>query len=180
MTSDSENYRNLKSFFKEEYHSLQAYARLRIDDTADRDAEDIVQEVALKIFSRSGTASPITNIAGFVYRAVQNKIVDLMRTKKEATNFEQQTENRLAEFAEQFYKDTENFYSENMKEELKKAIANLKPHYRDIIIAVDFEGYGYKEIALETGIPQGTLMSRRHRALSILLKQLKKIKENNN
>ncbi|HET8736907.1 MAG TPA: sigma factor-like helix-turn-helix DNA-binding protein, partial [Pricia sp.] len=64
-----------------------------------------------------------------------------------------------------------------LKNELKKALGNLKPHYRDIIVAVDFEGYGYKQIAMETGIPQGTLMSRRHRALSILLKDLETKKE---
>ncbi|MGB6153594.1 MAG: RNA polymerase sigma factor [Pricia sp.] len=177
MTSDSENHSNLKSFFKEEYHSLKAYARSRIDDTADRDAEDIVQEVALKVFSRSGTASPITNIAGFVYRAIQNKIVDLMRTKKEMTNVEDEMENRLIEFAELFYGTTDDFYSEDLKQALIKAIENLKPQYRNIIMAVDFEGYTYREIALETGIPQGTLMSRRHRALSILLKQLEGVKK---
>ncbi|HET8736230.1 MAG TPA: RNA polymerase sigma factor, partial [Pricia sp.] len=63
MTSDSENYKNLRTFFNEEYHALRSYAKSRIDDAADRDAEDIVQEVALKIFSRSNSASPITNIA---------------------------------------------------------------------------------------------------------------------
>ena len=177
MTSDSENYSNLKSFFKEEYHSLKAYARSRIDDTADRDAEDIVQEVALKVFSRSGTASPVTNIAGFVYRALQNKIVDLMRTQKEMTHVEDEMENRLIEFAELFYGSTDDFYSEDMKQALIKAIENLKPQYRNIIMAVDFEGYTYREIALETSIPQGTLMSRRHRALSLLLKQLEGVKK---
>ncbi|WP_317131423.1 hypothetical protein [Maribacter sp. ACAM166] len=41
-----------------------------------------------------------------------------------------------------------------------------------MFIAVDFENYNYKEIALENGIPRGTLMARRHRALSILLKDI--------
>lgn len=179
MTSDSENYKDIREFFAEEYHSLKSYTKSKIDDAADRDAEDIVQEVALKIFSRTSTASPITNIAGFVYRAIQNKIVDLMRTNKRVTNIEDEMETKLIEFTELFYGDTDDSYSEEMKEELKKAIGNLKPYYRDIIIAVDFEGYNYKDIALETGIPQGTLMSRRHRALSILLKQLEAKKESN-
>lgn len=180
MTSDSENYKDIRAFFTEEYHSLKSYAKSKIDDAADRDAEDIVQEVALKIFSRSSTASPITNIAGFVYRAIQNKIVDLMRTKKKVTNIEDEMETRLIEFTERFYGDTDNSYSEDMKEELKKAIGNLKPYYRDIIIAVDIEDYSYKDIAVETGIPQGTLMSRRHRALSILFNHLEAKKEDNN
>ncbi len=92
MTSDSENYIDIRAFFTEEYHSLKSYARSKIYDAADRDAEDIIQEVTLKIFSRSRTASPITNIAGFVYSAAKNKIVDPMRTKKEMTNIEHEME----------------------------------------------------------------------------------------
>jgi RNA polymerase sigma-70 factor (ECF subfamily) len=67
-----------------------------------------------------------------------------------------------------------------MKDELKKAILSLKPDYRDIIIAIDFEGYTYKEIAEETSISQGTLMSRRHRAISLLHKKLEAKKESTN
>ena len=177
MTSDTENYKNLKTFFNEEYNSLRAYAQSRINDTADRDAEDIVQEVALKLFSRADDVTPITNIAGFVYNAVKNKIIDLMRTNKRQVRVDQEMENRLAVFSELFYDSPEDSYSEAMKDELKKAIGNLKPHYREIILAIDFEGYTYNQVSLETGIPKGTLMSRRHRAISILLSMLEKKKE---
>ena len=177
MTSDTENYKNLKTFFNEEYNSLRAYAQSRINDTADRDAEDIVQEVALKLFSRADDVSPINNIAGFVYNAVKNKIIDLMRTNKRQVRVDQEMENRLAVFSELFYDSPEDLYSEAMKDELKKAIGNLKPHYREIILAIDFEGYTYNQVSLETGIPKGTLMSRRHRAISILLSMLEKKKE---
>ena len=177
MTSDTENYKNLKTFFNEEYNSLRAYAQSRINDTADRDAEDIVQEVALKLFSRADDVTPINNIAGFVYNAVKNKIIDLMRTNKRQVRVDQEMENRLAVFSELFYDSPEDSYSEAMKDELKKAIGNLKPHYREIILAIDFEGYTYNQVSLETGIPKGTLMSRRHRAISILLSMLEKKKE---
>ncbi|HEA20421.1 MAG TPA: hypothetical protein ENH87_05835 [Pricia antarctica] len=71
------------------------------------------------------------------------------------------------QFVELVCGNTDTFYSEDLQEELKNAIAKLKQHYRDIIIAIDFEGYCMKEIALETEIPQGTIMSKRHRGLSI-------------
>lgn len=170
--SDKENYKNLKAFFDDEYHSLKTYTRSRIDDTADRAAEDIVQDVALKLFSRADSLTPIDNIAGFVYRSIHNKIIDLMRKKKKETRLEEEMEKRLFEFTELLYGKTDNEYSEEMKKELKRAIGKLKPLYREIIIAVDFEGYTYRELSEETQIPSGTLMSRRHRALSILLKEL--------
>ena len=179
MISDTENHKKLKTFFDDEYHSLKAYAKSRIDNAADRDAEDIIQDVALKLFSRSDSASPIHNIAGFVYNSIRNRIVDIMRTKKDRIHMENHMEDRLTEFTEQFYGTSDNSYSEDMKTALKKEIINLKPVYQNTIRAIDFEGYTYRELSQETGIPEGTLMSRRHRAVSLLFNALeikKKIK----
>ena len=180
MVSDSENYKNLRTFFNDEYHSLKTYTQSRIDDASDRDAEDIVQDVALKLFSRPDTASPIHNIAGFVYNSIRNRIIDIMRTKKDQIHIENDMETRLIEFTELFYGKSDNGYSEDMKKELKKAIINLKPVYSNIVKTIDFEGFTYRELSLETGIPEGTLMSRRHRAISQLYKKLETKKEHIN
>jgi RNA polymerase sigma factor (sigma-70 family) len=177
MISNTENHKKLKTFFDDEYHSLKAYAKSRIDDAADRDAEDIIQDVALKLFSRSDSASPILNIAGFVYNSIRNRIVDIMRTQKDRIHMENEMEARLIEFTEQFYGKSDNSYSEDMKIELKKAIIDLKPAYQNIIRVIDFEGYTYGELSQETGIPEGTLMSRRHRAVSLLFNALETKKE---
>lgn len=175
--SENPNSVNLKAFFKEEYQSLKIYTQSRINDTADRDAEDIIQDVALKILSRPDNLSPIDNIAGFVYNSIRNKIIDLMRSKRKEISAEGELENRLEEFTELFYGTSDNSYSESTKSALKKALINLKPDYKSIIRAIDFEGLTYKELSLETGIPVGTLMSRRHRAIAILNKKLKTKKE---
>ncbi|MFK5972910.1 MAG: RNA polymerase sigma factor [Flavobacteriaceae bacterium] len=168
MISDTENHKRLNAFFTDEYHSLKAYVNSRIDDAADRDAEDVIQDVALKIFSRPQDALPITNIAGFVYNSIRNKIIDVMRTKKERLDVDLELENLWTDFAELFYAKSANEYPEHLKAKLKWAVLDLKPHYRDIILAIDFEGYTYSEITEQTGIPSGTLMSRRHRAMSLL------------
>ena len=177
--TNKENYKNLSAFFNDEYHSLKAYVQSKVDDTTERDAEDIVQDVALRIFSRSYDLSPITNIAGFVYNSVRNKIIDVMRTKKETVHEGEDIDTKWADFAELFYGSADNSYPEDLMNALKKAIQMLKPSYQDIIIAIDFEGYSYREIAEQTGISQGTLMSRRHRALSLLSKDLE-IEKNKN
>lgn len=173
MVSNKENYKNLTDFFDEEYHSLKGYVQSKVNNTTERDAEDIVQDVALRIFSRPHDAIPITNVAGFVYNSIKNRIIDIMRAKTERKYDSEGIDTQWAEFAELFYGNADNAYSEEMKNQLKTAIMKLKPSYRDIIIAVDFEGYTYKEISEQTGIPKGTLMSRRHRAVSILFRDLK-------
>ena len=175
----SKNHSNLNAFFKAEYQSLKSYVRSKISNTVSRDAEDIVQDVALKILSRPADAVPIDNIGGFVYSAIRNRIVDIMRTKEQVINHNDTIEDLWQGFAALFNENTSSTYSEELIRHLKKAITQLKPIYRDIVIAVDFEGYTYKEISEETGIPQGTLMSRRHRALSVLLQKLEKLKVTN-
>ncbi|USD26820.1 RNA polymerase sigma factor [Flagellimonas marinaquae] len=177
MAAKNDNHNNLTTFFNEEYGSLRSYVKSRIRDTSEQDAEDIVQDVALRIFSRPEDAIPITNVGGFVYNAIRNRIIDIMRGKKEKKLPSEEIDRQWREFAEFFYGDADNSYSTEMEQALKKAVEDLKPVYRDIVIAIDFEGYNYRQIAERTGIPAGTLMSRRHRAMSELSKKLEKIKE---
>ncbi len=171
--NQSENSKKLGAFFNEEYSSLKSYVSSNLKASINRDAEDIIQDVALRLFTSADRYSPINNVAGFVYRAMRNKIIDVLRSNKRKTEYYSQNEDKLNEFAALIYETSSDFYSEQIKEELKNAIISLKPNYKAIIIAIDFEGYTYKEIEQETGIPIGTLMSRRHRAISLLYKNLK-------
>jgi len=176
MISKNINKNKLQVFLTGEYRALKGLVNSRISDVADRNAEDIIQDVALKMFSRVDDLSPINNIAAYVYNTIRNKITDILRTNKQKTTFDDEFETQLIEFSELFYGKSDNSYSVKMKNELINAITNLKPDYQDIIIAIDFEDYTYKEFSEETGIIEGTLMSRRHRALSLLFKQLEQFK----
>ncbi|WP_047246692.1 RNA polymerase sigma factor [Maribacter thermophilus] len=177
MVSKKQQDNSLTNFFEEEYNSLKSFVRSKINHTAESDAEDIIQDVALRLFSRPIDVLPIHNIGGFVYNAIKNRIIDIMRTKKERIHNEETVELLWTDFASKFYEDLPEEYSTQLIQKLKVAITELKPAYRDIIIAVDFENYTYREISEQTGISPGTLMSRRHRAMSILTKKLESLKE---
>jgi RNA polymerase sigma-70 factor (ECF subfamily) len=173
MTARKKNNIELSKFFRDEYNALGGYVRSRIQDTTDRDAEDIIQEVALRLFSRADDISPIQNVAGYVYHALRNRIIDVMRTRKPVTAEQDPIEQSLGELAGAIYDDSEASYSPALRRRLGYAIRELKPIYREVVLAVDFEGYTYREISEQTGISMGTLMSRRHRALSLLFDKLK-------
>ena len=170
MNLESENSKKLKDFFGREYQSLKMYVRTKISDTANRNAEDIIQDVALKLFSGADRYAPINNVAGFVYKSIRNKIIDVMRTTKKSNSVDNDKD--LLDLVEVLHQPNDSHTSEQMILVLKKCVAQLKPIYKDIIIAVDFEGYSYNEISTETGISIGTLMSRRHRAIGILYKKI--------
>jgi RNA polymerase sigma-70 factor (ECF subfamily) len=56
--------------------------------------------------------------------------------------------------------------------EVVKAIEQLPPLHREVVLLVDVEGFSYKDAAQVLGIPIGTVMSRLHRARQQLQKSL--------
>ena len=131
MTSESENNKKLKEFFGKEYHSLKAYVNSKIKASVNRDAEDIIQDVALKLFSGADRYSPINNVAGFVYHSIKNKIIDIMRMNKQVISPEDENEAKLIEFTEILYDKSDNSYSEQMKVhelEIKVHEAEMEAH----------------------------------------------------
>ena len=167
MGTNRDTYTELTEFFQEEYPSMKGYVRARLEDAPDNEADDIIQDVALRIFAKADDLATIQNIAAFVYRSIRNRIIDVMRTRKQRQD-SGQLEVQWTAFAEQFYGPNRERFPEGAEARLQWAIGRLKPPEREIILAVDFEGHTYRELAEKTGIPQGTLMSRRHRALAKL------------
>src|SRR5205823_7115744 len=56
--------------------------------------------------------------------------------------------------------------------EVVRAIEQLPPLHREVVLLVDVEGFAYKDAAQVLGIPIGTVMSRLHRARQQLQKTL--------
>jgi RNA polymerase sigma-70 factor (ECF subfamily) len=176
IVAESENTKNLKQFFSKEYKSMRRYVRSKLTLTVDKEPDDIIQEVALKIFERADNTAPIKNVAAFVYHSIKNKIIDILRNEKKKTYLNDYIEEFIHEYCVINNEKPDNSYSEKMKSALINAISNLKPEYKNIIYAIDFECYTYKEISIETNSPVGTLLSRHHRAISLLMEQLEKFK----
>ncbi len=66
---------------------------------------------------------------------------------------------------------------EHVDERLKAALEELRPEYRTVLLLWGVEGLKYREIAEVQDIPIGTVMSRLHRARSILAGQLADLAE---
>jgi RNA polymerase sigma-70 factor, ECF subfamily len=66
---------------------------------------------------------------------------------------------------------------DHVDERLKTAINRLKPDYRTALLLWAVEGLKYREIAEVVGVPAGTVMSRLHRARSLLMQDLQEMAE---
>lgn len=166
------NQKSLAEIFTKEFHKLKAYVNKFINDYGALEAEDIIQDVALNIFSKPDFDSRIENTLAFVYRSIKNKIIDNYRSKKKTisldndeTYFELEDDYSIASI--ELEKDEETLILQN-------ALDMLSESQKQIIIETEFEGKTFAELSEEWEVPIGTLLNRKHRAMANLQKILNK------
>jgi RNA polymerase sigma factor (sigma-70 family) len=178
MKPDNSQNHPLVLFLKKENRKLIGYINNYLADRLyDIEAEDILQEVALNLYSRADLSLPVGNIAAYMYRALRNKIIDLYRKKKVTVSMEtfnnHQHENQLLDTVKETEPEEPLIYQdEAMQQKLMLSIEKLNPAERELIRKIDYEEYTFQELADDWGIPIGTLLARRHRALGKLRKML--------
>ena len=177
--SNPSQHKKLSDFFRSERKRLIRYVQRRIEDTAARDSEDIVHDVALNLFNRADVTVPIENISAYVYQSLRNRIVDLLRKRKikvismEEAVFDH-SETSLAHLIYDYtYHPARQMDRKELREKMFNSIAALDDNDKAIIIETEFEGRSYAEISKEWGIPVGTLLSRKSRALNKIRETLK-------
>jgi RNA polymerase sigma factor (sigma-70 family) len=172
--------KSLDRFFRNEYQKLVNFVRKNLDDRySDASPEDIIQDVALGLIDKLDLDARIGNLTGYVYRSVKNRIIDYQRKKNRTVSIERFTdkknENYLLNTIADGTLEEEQDYRNIEPEVLKQAILLLRPDEQAVIIATEFEDQSYEELSAEWEVPVGTLLSRKHRALS----KLQKILSNN-
>ncbi|HEY3519433.1 MAG TPA: sigma-70 family RNA polymerase sigma factor [Rhodanobacteraceae bacterium] len=136
----------------------------------DADAEDVVQEAALRAFRhydgfRGGDARV------WLLTIVRNTFYSLhaSSTSKRTESYDE----ALHERADERTPDPEELLSRmSDAAQLQAALARLPQEYREILVLREFEEYSYKEIASITGLKIGTVMSRLARARERLQREL--------
>ena len=155
----------IQEFFRTEYGRWVRFVRRLIDDAADRDAEDIVQDVMLGIFDKADITVPIENLSAYIYRALRNRVTDMFRRKKDLAS--------LAELVYESVEDAANALEQKeLRETVVKAIDNLSDEQRAVVIATEFEDRSFRELSEEWEIPIGTLLARKSRALQKIRSEL--------
>ena len=169
--------KSLERFFRDEYYKLVNFARKNLDDRYyEASPEDIIQDVALGIIDKLDLDTQIGNLTGYIYRSVKNKIIDYRNKKQRTVSIESFTDRKNGNYILNTLTDEtseeEKDYAYIEPELLQQAISELRPDEQAVIIATEFEQHTFEELSEEWDIPLGTLLSRKHRALSKLHKIL--------
>jgi len=165
--------KSLERFFRHEYQKLVNFISRNLDDRFfEASPEDIVQDVVLGLMNKVEVNAQIENLTAYIYRSVKNKIIDYQKKKQRTVSIEsfndRKNENYLLNTIEDESSAEENEYSGIEPEMLQQAISQLRPDEQAVIIATEFENLTYEELSEEWEVPVGTLLSRKHRALSKL------------
>ncbi len=146
-------------------HSARVY-RLAYRLTGNKhDAEDLTQEVFVRVFRSLSSYTPGT-FEGWLHRITTNLFLDTVR-RKARIRFEalpddaERLESRDRGPA-QLYDDT------HFDADVQAALDALPPDFRAAVVLCDLEGLSYEEIASTLGIKIGTVRSRIHRGRSAL------------
>jgi len=164
MSAETQKKR-IADFLASEWGRLVSYVRSWIEDTADRDAEDIVQDVFASVFEKADVTAPIADLSAYVYRSLRNRIVDAYRKPRRTTALSEPVLDSRYEASVQAEQREDH-------EKLFDAIDALVPAQRDVLVATELEGRSFRELAEEWDVPIGTLLARKHRAIHALRKAL--------
>ena len=134
-------------------------------------AEDVTQQVFLKIFNKLGEFRGDAEFTTWLYRMTVNACIDEQRKTRRLFSIE----NFFGEFRVRKTQD-EKFEQGEISSEVQKAIGELKPKFRLPILLKYSEGLSYDEIAKVLDCSIGTVSSRVHRAHKMLAQKLKHLK----
>lgn len=145
---------NLESIWEGFHTRLHRFIRSRVED--DAAAEDILQDVFLRIHGRMDTLSDSSRLESWIFQIAHNAIIDHYRRRRELNEIPETlpAENDLIE------PDAADVLASSLRE----MVEELPEPYRQALILTEYEGLKQAELAERLGISLSGAKSRVQRA----------------
>lgn len=179
MSAEREHRQRVAAFIAREWDRLVGAVRSWIADEADRDAEDIVQDVLAGLFERGDVTEPIRDLSAFVWRSLRNRVIDRRRARRADVSLDADAGTEagsLGETVADSRSDTGALVERRaLGARIDAAIGGLGDDERDVFVATELEGRKFRELAETWDTPIGTLLARKYRAVRHLRAALKDV-----
>lgn len=147
---------------------LRNFIRRRVSDSGE--AEDILQDVLFEFVQAYRLPEPVEQVGAWLFRVARNRIIDRFRKKREVqlpeTAGEGGDEYWLGDVLPSQDAGPEAAYARGvLLDVLNAALDELPKAQRDVFIAHELEGRGFKELATESGTAVNTLLARKRYAV---------------
>jgi RNA polymerase sigma-70 factor (ECF subfamily) len=151
------------------------------------EAEDVSQEVFIAVFKAIGSFRGESKLSTWLYRLAANHCKNRIkylarRAQGKKTEFDEVAERDTVRHATMstfvtIARPDQEAEAAQLEAILRAAIAELDEDQRELVILRDVENLSYEEIQQITGLPEGTIKSRLHRARWALAKALERATE---
>lgn len=149
--------------FVRDYRALVYSYSLRLLRSAD-DAHDVTQETMVKALQGLGTFDARRPLVPWLLKICRNCCVDTARARRRLPDSTETIENRPA-----MDTDVHGSVAETLRgEQLNRAISELPPRYREIMVMRHVENLEVSQIAHQLQRPEGTVKSWLFRARALL------------
>jgi RNA polymerase sigma factor (sigma-70 family) len=156
---------------------LRNFIRRRVPDA--NEAEDILQDVFFEYVEAYRLPETIEQVGAWLFRVARNRIIDRFRKKREVQLPDAGGDDDgywLEEVLPSLDAGPEAAYARGvLLEELYAALGELPREQRDVFIAHELDGRGFKELAAESGVNVNTLLARKRYAVLHLRARLQTI-----
>jgi RNA polymerase sigma-70 factor (ECF subfamily) len=157
----------VEHLFKTHFKGLHAYAYIILRDS--HLAEEIVQEVFVKLCERASRINIETSLESYLYRSVYNESLNHQKHEKVKARY-QTMMSRKQEIAAQ--EPASGDYPA-LEARLRLALGELPQQCRTVFLMSRFEELKYREIADRMGISVKTVENQMGKALRIMRQKLK-------
>jgi RNA polymerase sigma factor (sigma-70 family) len=142
-------------------HSARVY-RLAYRLTGNQhDAEDLTQEVFVRVFRSLSSYTPGT-FEGWLHRITTNLFLDGVRRKKRV-RFDPLGDDAGDKLPGREPDPSAVYDATHFDDDVQAALDALAPQFRAAVVLCDIEGLSYEEVAVTLGVKLGTVRSRIHR-----------------
>lgn len=125
------------------------------------DAEDLVQDLLVKLYPRRAELAGIEHLQPWLVRALYNLFIDTVRRAGRNPLAAASGDDALPGLEDVPQRAPEDLL---LQQQLERALLELNPDQRSLIVLHDIEDYTLQELEQLMDTPIGTLKSRLHRA----------------
>lgn len=157
----------VKHLFDKHFHHLVLSSFRYVNDY--QQAEDIVQDVFVKLWQSFGDFEQIDDQKSYLFKAVKNSSLNFLRHLKVRQKFSLEAGDRIsaAESPEDLKTGEEDHHR------IHTAVSKLPDHWREAFVMSKYDSLKYHEIAVEMHISQKTVEKYISKALHFLRNELK-------
>ena len=168
----ADNRLRLAELFGRDRPRLTRYVQTRLFGDDGGEAEDVVSDVMLRLIERADLLAQVEDVTAYLYRALAHAVVDLFRRRRAraAVSAPAPAEDEtagpdLVEAQADPGPGPGTAYAQSQRRErIRAALNRLTPSERAVWVAVEIEGWSFRQLAEKWGEPLGTLLSRKSRA----------------